>query len=152
MCASLCCIIHSVLYSILLDVMKVILSECDWCSRTEQRERTSAAQGGRVKCLLIIISVKRSESPLWTPAVSIKVKAAESHLDPCWEGRGWELLEGCQLHCFHCSPCHRYHRCCRCRERERLLDDHYRMCETTLITYMTASDIPSLLSLTVIPT
>lgn len=64
------------------------------------------------------------------------VTAAETHLAPYWEGRGWEQLEGHQLHCFHCSPCHRYHHCCRCRKK---------MCETNLIPWW-LFDIMSLLS------
>lgn len=106
-------------------------------------------QGDTVRSLQIFITVNSSESTLRTPVMSSEVIAAETHLAPYWEGRGWELLEGYQLHCFHCSPCRHSRHCCHCRERDRerrrLCDDHQEDVSDKL-NYMTAFDIVPLLS------
>lgn len=74
---------------------------------------------------------------------AVKVTAAETHLAPCWEGRGWELPEGLRHCCLRCSPCRRFPRCCHCittRTEGSLEDVGYNP------NYMTVFDILSLLS------
>lgn len=98
-------------------MINVNLSRCDHIWVRENAENKNGPMRARED------TQGDTESTPWTPVMmSSEVTAAETHLAPYWEGMGWELLEGYQLHCLHCSPCRHYHHCCHCTERDRVTE------------------------------